>query len=87
MDFLSETLTVRFDATTKSLLILHPDKEKIAQPLVQVREETYSTMSFDEAAEFIGARILLLMPAMRKHFDADIQRLASSETGKGLKKT
>jgi hypothetical protein len=83
MDVLSDVLTVRFDSKSNSLMILRPDD---AQPLVQVRHETYSAMSFDEAAEFVGARILLLMPEMRKQFDAEIKQMASSETGKGLRK-
>ena len=86
MNVFSDSLTVRFDPKTKSLFIAPDAEKKNGEPLVQVREETYSAMTFDEAAEFVGARILLLMPGMRKRFDAEIQRMASSETGKGLRK-
>jgi hypothetical protein len=84
MDVLSNVLTVRFDPASKSLMILRSDD---AAPLVQVSEETYSQMSFEEAAEFVGARLLLLMPGMRDQFDNEIKKMASSETGKGLNKT
>lgn len=85
MDFLSETLVVRFDYTSKSLLICHPDKTKFPDPLVTIREATYSEMEFEEACEFIGSRILLLMPGMRDHFKSALDRMANSETGKGFK--
>jgi hypothetical protein len=82
MTFLSDTLIVKYDRSTKSLLILHPDTNEFAQPLVNIREETYSAMTLDEASEFIGARILLLIPEMRQQFKEEIARLASSEHGK-----
>ena len=82
MKFLSDTLVVRFDQATKSLLIMHPDKEAFPHPLVNIREETYSSMSLDEASEFVGARILLLIPEMRQQFREEIDRLASSDHGK-----
>jgi hypothetical protein len=85
MNFLSPILTIRFDATSKSILIYHPDKSQFPDPLVTIREETYSAMTFEEAAEFVGSRILLLIPGMREQFKDELARLASSETGKGFR--
>lgn len=82
MNFFSDTLIVRFDNATKSLLISHPDTTKFPQPFVNIREETYSTMTFEEASEFLGSRLLLLMPEMREKFKAEIDALAKSEFGK-----
>lgn len=82
MKFLSETFVVRFDESTKSLLILHPDKVEFPDPLVTIRQETYASMEFNEAAEFLGARLLLLIPSMREQFKEHLDRLASSEDGR-----
>jgi len=82
MSFFSNSLLIDYDESTKNFLISHPDKERFPQPLVTVRAETYSAMTLDQASEFIGSRILLLIPAMRQHFKAEIERLASSERGK-----
>lgn len=81
MNFLSDTLIVKYDRSTKSLLISHPDTKEFGQPLVNIREETYSAMTLEEVSEFIGARILLLIPEMRQQFKDEIERLASSEHG------
>lgn len=83
MNFLSDMLIVQYDQSTKSLLIEHPDRKAFPAPLVSIREETYSSMTFDEASSFVGARILLLIPAMRQQFNEELERLASSEHGKG----
>lgn len=78
MEFLSHTLVINFDSSSKSLLISHPDKSKYPDPLVTIREETYSGMNFEEATKFVGSRILLLIPAMREHFKDELNRMASS---------
>ena len=75
MNFLSDLLNVRYDDKLKSVVIEHPDKGEFPTPLVQVREETYAGMTFEKLAEFLGARLLLLMPAMRDHFKQDIERM------------
>jgi hypothetical protein len=78
MNFLSDQLTTRFDPKTRSVVIEHPDKVAFPAPLVQIREETYGAMSFDECAKFLGARVVLLMPALREHFKAEIERMKNS---------
>lgn len=85
MNFLSDTLVVRYDKATKSLLISHPDTANFPHPFVNLREETYSAMTLDEVSEFLGARLLLLIPEMREHFKAEIEKLSNSEFGKNEK--
>jgi hypothetical protein len=82
MKFLSNTLIVQFEQSTGNLLIVHPNREEFPHPLVTVRPQTYSAMSFNEAAEFVGSRVLLLIPGMREQYKEHIQRLASSPDGK-----
>jgi len=78
MNVLSDSLTVSYDQELKSLVILHPDRETFRDPLVRIREETYSKMSFDELAAFLGARVLLLMPAMRSQFEKEIDQMRNA---------
>ena len=79
MNFLSDHLIVRFDNTTCSVVIEHPNKTEYLAPLVQIRKDTYSDMSFDELSAFLGSRLLLLMPAMRAHFDTEIQKMSERD--------
>jgi hypothetical protein len=81
MKFLSNVLTVKFDAATGNLLISHPDTKMFPSPLVTIRPETWEAMEFDDVANFLGNRLLLLMPEMREHFKAHLERLAASEDG------
>ena len=78
MNVLSDALGVSYDQALKSLTISHPDQETFRDPLVRIREETYSKMSFDELAAFLGARVLLLMPAMRSHFAKEIDQMRNA---------
>ncbi len=82
MKFLSNNLIVQFDQSTGNLLVVHPNREDFPNPLVTIRPETYLAMSFDEAAEFVGSRLLLLIPGMREQYKQHIQRLAASPDGK-----
>jgi hypothetical protein len=82
MKFLSNKLIVQYDTTNENLLISHPSQNEFPQPLVTIRPETYASMNFNQLSEFLGARLLLLMPEMRKHFKDHIERLSSPENGK-----
>ncbi len=77
MNILSNLLTVQYDAALKSIVIENP-AERAAEtgflPLVQIREETFAAMSFDECAEFLGSRLMLLMPAMREFYKEELER-------------
>jgi hypothetical protein len=75
MNFLTDSLLVQYDEKLKSILIVHPEKDEFERKLVQIREETYAKMNFQQLAEFLGARLLLLMPTMRAHFEEEIDRM------------
>jgi hypothetical protein len=75
MNVLTDSLITRYDERLRSLVIEHPDKREFTTPLVQVREETFAQMNFDECAKFVGARLLLLMPSMREHFKEEIGQM------------
>lgn len=75
MNVLTDSLVVRYDERLKSLVIEHRDKREFTTPLVQVREETFARMNFEECAQFVGARLLLLMPSMREHFKEEIRQM------------
>ena len=79
MKFLTDSLCVRYDSELKSIVIEHSDHTLFPRPLVQIREETYSQMSFSKLADFVGSRVLLLMPTMRVHFNKDIERMTNQE--------
>ena len=75
MNIFSDSLIVRYDQRLQSIVIEHPDKREFSSPLVQIREETFEQMTFAKCAEFIGARLLLLMPTMREHFKEEIEQM------------
>jgi hypothetical protein len=39
-------------------------------------------MKFDELSEFLGSRLLLLMPDLRENFKDEIQAWVNSEAGR-----
>jgi hypothetical protein len=85
MKFISDSLLIRYDDELKSIVIAHLDRTRFPHPFVQIREETYASMNLTELSEFVGSRILLLMPTMRDHFKDEIDRLADSDTGRGMR--
>ena len=81
MDFLSDEVTIRFDSGTRDIGVFAK-----GQRLVQIRPESYGPMSFEELSEFIGARVLLLMPSMREQYREHISLSANSDVGTGFTK-
>ena len=75
MDVLSDSLVVRFNVESRSVVIEHASNGAVPAPLVQIRLETYSAMDFDQMAAFLGSRLLLLMPSMRAVFADDIEKM------------
>lgn len=67
-ELLSDEFTVRWDPALDSIVIAHPDAKKFPQPHVQIRAETLSGMSFEEASQFIGERLVLLIPALHERY-------------------
>lgn len=81
MRFLSDHLIVRMDDQAKGVLIEHPDKSMFPTPLVNIRRETYESMSFQEMCSFLGSRLVLLMPELREHYRDEIDEMSRSENG------
>jgi len=67
-DVFSDEFVVRWDAERSSLLIVHPDRRRFPQALVQIRSETLAGMDFQAASQFIGERLVLLIPALRERY-------------------
>ena len=68
MTTLSDELKVEFDAVRKALMIRHPDQKSFPMPLVHITEATLLGMTLQEAAEFIGERIILSSPGLRRTY-------------------
>ncbi|HWT29318.1 MAG TPA: hypothetical protein VN084_07380 [Methylophilaceae bacterium] len=80
MNVLSSTLTVCWDAEQESLLILHPDRMQFEFPLIEIRDSTLNSMDWPTACQFIGERLVLLIPALReKYIDTETGRLRGVE--------
>lgn len=69
-ELLSNEFIVRWDEKLNGLMIAHPDGERFPRPHVQIRSSTLADMSFEQASQFIGERLALLIPALReRHVD------------------
>lgn len=75
MNIFSNSLIVRYDDSIESVVIEHPEKNEFPSAFVQIREETFSKMTFEEFSQFLGARLLLLMPSMRDQFKDEIEKM------------
>jgi hypothetical protein len=75
MNIFNDTFIVKFDEETQSLLIIHPDESVMSRPVVQVRAETFDKMSFLEASQFIGERLLILIPQLQSRYAEDLEKL------------
>ena len=64
----SSEFTVRWNEQIASLVIVHPDSAKFPLPLVQIRASALEDMSWQEASQFIGERLVLLIPALRERY-------------------
>ena len=67
-DLFSDAFLVRWDEKLRSLLVVHPDAQQFPEPLVQIRESTLDEMNFQAASQFIGERLVLLIPALRARY-------------------
>ena len=75
MNIFNDTFIVKFDEETQSLLIIHPDESVMSRPVVQIRAETLDKMSFLEASQFIGERLLILIPQLQSRYAEDLEKL------------
>ena len=67
-ELLSNEFIVRWDEELDSLVIVHPDGERFPRPHVQIRASTLADMPFEQASQFIGERLVLLIPALRERY-------------------
>lgn len=68
MTVLSSTLMVRWDLDRQALSIIHPDKESFPFPLIELASSTLDDMDWKDASQFIGERIMLLIPELRDRY-------------------
>ena len=69
---LSNQLDIRWDEEADALLINYAGENKLPEPLIRIRAETIQDMTLAEASEFIGSRVLLMMPGLRALFGDEI---------------
>jgi hypothetical protein len=75
---LSDTLNVRYDEALRSVLVIHPDEKVASTPLVRINSETLDMLNFSEAAQFLGERLLFLIPALRERYAEEISKLSKA---------
>lgn len=68
MKVFSDRFEVEFDVERDAFLIRHPDSREFPSPLVEIRRDALEAMSLGQASQFIGERIILLMPRLRELF-------------------
>ena len=76
LNIFNDTFIVKYDEGMQSILIIHPDENVISRPIVQIRAETLATMNFLEASQFLGERLMILIPQLRERYEGDLARLA-----------
>jgi len=59
---------VEFDRERDAYVIDQPDRDPDLLPMIVIRRETLEAMTFKEASEFIGSRLVLLTPELRQVF-------------------
>ena len=80
MNIFNDTFIVKFDEETQSLLIIHPDENVMSRPIVQLRPETLDQMSFIEASQFVGERLLILIPQLQSRYAEDLAKLREANS-------
>lgn len=68
MNVFSDRFEVEFDEAHDAVLIRHPNRQEFPTPLIEIRRDTLAAMSLKESAEFLGERLILLMPSLRELF-------------------
>ncbi len=75
----NDTFIVKYDDSLQSILIIHPDKNITSRPVVQIRADTLASMNFLEASQFLGERLMILVPQLRERYSGDLAKLAKDE--------
>jgi len=68
-DLMSNQIKVTWDEKLDSLLIDHADRNN-PRALIQIRNETHDEMTFEEASNFIGQRLIMLIPGLRSKYES-----------------
>lgn len=79
MNILNDTFIVRYDEALQSILIVHPDEKVVPGAIVRIQADTLDKMNFLEASQFLGERLLLLIPQMRERYAGDLAKLRSDQ--------
>jgi hypothetical protein len=69
--FLSSAFIVQWNRANDSLDIVHPVPTQIPHPLIAIPGATLRAMSLTEASEFVGSRLVLLIPELRSEWVDD----------------
>jgi hypothetical protein len=64
----SNYFEIEYSEADHVLKILHPKVKAKGLGGIEISDETLAVMSFSEASQFVGERLLLSIPAMREMF-------------------
>jgi hypothetical protein len=67
LDVFSNEFEVRYDERHKAVFIVHPKRRNA--PDIKIDLDSLKAMSFAKAAQFIGERLILKIPALRSVFE------------------
>jgi len=68
MNVLSDSILIKFQPSTGKLEI-HALYSDLKRPAVEIACDTRNGMSFEELSKFIGERIVILSPSLRKEYE------------------
>ncbi len=68
MNLLSQKFIAEYDEHRDAYCIIHPDREQFEDPLIEIARETLESMTYAEASQFIGERLILLTPSLKEMF-------------------
>ncbi len=80
VNIFNDTFIVKYDDSLQSILIIHPNESVASRPIVQIRAETLEKMNFLEASQFLGERLMILIPQLRDRYATDLAKLAKDES-------
>jgi hypothetical protein len=73
-DIQSSELNVKFDEEEDTLCINHPNTECFDFPLIEIKKATLNEMSFADASQFIGERLILLIPQLKALYEDEYKK-------------
>ncbi len=79
INIFNDTFIVKYDKDLQSILIIHPDEKVMSRPIVQIRSDTLDKMDFLQASQFLGERLMILIPQLRDRYSEDLVKLAQND--------